>query len=355
MGDIRTGLRYRTFTIRRKLRRSLDTINGFAPRGWLDAGLQFFLFFAAYNGYQVVRGITDGNDAVAFANAERVIDLEKGIGTFFEPGFQDTLLSQTWLIDFAPAYMNSHFVVTTTFLVWLYFFRNEHFYFVRNMFMVAMVVALACYAAFPTAPPRLIPEAGFTDTIAVFTGLPQDSETVAGQQVRGGAKHAHRLRADDRGARDDVDVEPPRPGLVVGLPAARLLRDRRHRQPLLVRCRRRRRGRLHRRRRRGAPARLAFARATGPGARARRRPPPSLAGCRPGRRSRFARGWLDIGGTGESRSAQAWRSYARNRLIESRLTPNTISMAGLAGNLAAAVLITQEFFFLGGIAFIGGR
>ena len=44
--------------------------------------------------------------------------------------------------------------------------------------MVAMVVALACYAAFPTAPPRLIPEAGFTDTIAVFTGLPQDSETV---------------------------------------------------------------------------------------------------------------------------------------------------------------------------------
>ena len=49
----------------------------------------------------MVRGITDGNDAVAFANAERVIDLEKGIGTFFEPGFQDTPLSQTWLIDFA--------------------------------------------------------------------------------------------------------------------------------------------------------------------------------------------------------------------------------------------------------------
>ena len=62
----------------------------------------------------------------------------------------------------------------------------------------------------------------------------------------------------------------------------------------------------------------------------------------------------DIGGTGESRSAQAWRSYARNRLIESRLTPNAISMAGLAGNLAAAVLITQELFFLGGIAFIAG-
>jgi CDP-diacylglycerol---glycerol-3-phosphate 3-phosphatidyltransferase len=59
-------------------------------------------------------------------------------------------------------------------------------------------------------------------------------------------------------------------------------------------------------------------------------------------------------GTGESRSAQAWRSYARNRLIESRLTPNAISMTGLVGNLAAAVLITQELFFLGGLAFIAG-
>ena len=60
------------------------------------------------------------------------------------------------------------------------------------------------------------------------------------------------------------------------------------------------------------------------------------------------------GSTGDSRSAAAWRSYARNRLIESRLTPNAISMTGLVGNLAAAVLITQELIFLGGLAFIAG-
>jgi hypothetical protein len=154
-------------------------VRDFAPRGWRDAGLQFVLFLIVYNGYQLVRGIADGRADVAFANAHRVVDLEKGIGTFFEPGFQDALIAHTWLIDFANfMYMNSHFVVTTTFLTWLYFFRNDHFYFVRNMFIVAMVLALGLYAAFPTAPPRLLPEAGFTDTIAVFTGLPQDSETV---------------------------------------------------------------------------------------------------------------------------------------------------------------------------------
>jgi CDP-diacylglycerol---glycerol-3-phosphate 3-phosphatidyltransferase len=48
------------------------------------------------------------------------------------------------------------------------------------------------------------------------------------------------------------------------------------------------------------------------------------------------------------------RALARNRLIESRLTPNAISMTGLLGNVIAAVLVTQRLFFLAGIAFILG-
>src|SRR5215217_3350443 len=56
----------------------------------------------------------------------------------------------------------------------------------------------------------------------------------------------------------------------------------------------------------------------------------------------------------QARSAQEFRAYARDRLIESRLTPNAISMVGLAGNLIAAVLVTQRLFFLAGLAFILG-
>jgi CDP-diacylglycerol--glycerol-3-phosphate 3-phosphatidyltransferase len=54
------------------------------------------------------------------------------------------------------------------------------------------------------------------------------------------------------------------------------------------------------------------------------------------------------------RNGQELRSYARNRLIESRLTPNAISLMGLFGNLVAAFLVTQRLFFLAGIAFILG-
>jgi CDP-diacylglycerol--glycerol-3-phosphate 3-phosphatidyltransferase len=48
------------------------------------------------------------------------------------------------------------------------------------------------------------------------------------------------------------------------------------------------------------------------------------------------------------------RLMARERLIESRLTPNAISLTGFAGNLVAAALVLDERFVLAGIAFILG-
>jgi CDP-diacylglycerol--glycerol-3-phosphate 3-phosphatidyltransferase len=44
----------------------------------------------------------------------------------------------------------------------------------------------------------------------------------------------------------------------------------------------------------------------------------------------------------------------RERLIESRLTPNAISLTGFLLNLVAAVLIVERLFFLAGVAFIVG-
>jgi len=48
------------------------------------------------------------------------------------------------------------------------------------------------------------------------------------------------------------------------------------------------------------------------------------------------------------------RDLARDRLIESRLTPNAISLTGLALNLLAAGLVVGRYFFLAGIAFVVG-
>lgn len=136
------------------------------PQGWGDAARQVGLFVLADLCYETVRGLAEGNANAAFANGRTVIDAERSMGLFFEADLQQSLLGVQWVIDLANfAYMNSHFVVTTVFMVWLYLYRNEHFYFVRNMFMIAMGLALIGYALMPTAPPRFFEELGFVDTL----------------------------------------------------------------------------------------------------------------------------------------------------------------------------------------------
>ena len=158
--------------------RSLVTkIGNWLPQGYGDAARQLSLFVVAELCYEAVRGIADGQRVTAIANGEHVISFEKSIHTFFEPSLQAAFINHRWIIDFANfMYMNSHFVVTTAFLVWLYVFRNQNFYFVRNMFMVAMGLAVVGYALLPTAPPRMFDE--FTDTITQYAQVNHDSAMV---------------------------------------------------------------------------------------------------------------------------------------------------------------------------------
>ncbi len=57
---------------------------------------------------------------------------------------------------------------------------------------------------------------------------------------------------------------------------------------------------------------------------------------------------------GRATSAREYQDLVRNRLIESRLTPNAISLTGFLLCVVAAALIWDERFVLGGIAFIVG-
>jgi CDP-diacylglycerol---glycerol-3-phosphate 3-phosphatidyltransferase len=53
-------------------------------------------------------------------------------------------------------------------------------------------------------------------------------------------------------------------------------------------------------------------------------------------------------------AASERRELVRNRLIESRLTPNTISLTGFVLCVGAAVLVAERLFFLAGLTFIIG-
>jgi hypothetical protein len=141
--------------------------------------LQIGLFCGAYFVYRIVRGLTEGQAAAAFENAQEVVALEKSLGLFFEPAMHAWVASNSLLIDIASwTYVNSHFTITVFTLAFMYLFRNDSFYFVRNMFMVAMGISLILYAAYPTAPPRFLPELGFVDPLSEVTGISTQSGSV---------------------------------------------------------------------------------------------------------------------------------------------------------------------------------
>src|SRR5215216_5330088 len=144
----------------------------FLPQGWRDLLRQLLLFCGAYWLYRLVRGLTDGRVAEAFDHARDLIQIEQGLGLFIEPAVHAWARGSSWIIDGTSwMYVNSHFTITTVTLAFIYLRRNPSFYFIRNMFMVAMGIALVLYAAYPTAPPRFMPEYGFSDSVAQFTGL----------------------------------------------------------------------------------------------------------------------------------------------------------------------------------------
>jgi membrane-associated phospholipid phosphatase len=174
------------------MRRALGFIDArVLPRGWKDLAHQIVVFVGAYVLYQLVNGlIATGNPYKPFGDATKVIDLERALHVFVEPGIQAWAVNKHWLMDAADlAYLYSHYVITVGVLAFIYFRRNNSFYFVRNMFMIAMMIALVGYWLYPTAPPRLFPEWGFTDTISQFMGyqgsLHFDNHSPAGALVNG--------------------------------------------------------------------------------------------------------------------------------------------------------------------------
>jgi hypothetical protein len=142
------------------------------PHGWLDALRQVSLFSLAYLAYRLVRGLVEGDANEAFTHARDLISLERGMHLFVEPSIQ-TWASGSHLVMVIASwiYVNAQTSVTVGALLYLYLRQNKSFYFVRNMFLIAMGIALVGYTVFPTAPPRFMPEWGFIDSVSDFTGV----------------------------------------------------------------------------------------------------------------------------------------------------------------------------------------
>ncbi|MGB8343233.1 MAG: phosphatase PAP2 family protein [Ktedonobacteraceae bacterium] len=119
--------------------------------------------------YWLIRGAIPERTADAFARADQIIHLEQRLGFFWESGWQEHILGNRTLIDIANGiYLYGHLPILILAGIWIYMQSRERYRIYRNALLISAGLGLLFYGLFPVAPPRLMPEHGFVDTIAMF-------------------------------------------------------------------------------------------------------------------------------------------------------------------------------------------
>jgi membrane-associated phospholipid phosphatase len=129
--------------------------------------------------YSVIRNLF-GSAAVepeeAFANAERIIEVQRALGLYFEETVQGWFLGWEWFLKGWNIFYGSfHFVVTAGALIWMYHRQPRRYPLWRTTLAGATALALIGFATIPLMPPRLMPTVDpsyeYVDTLAEIGGL----------------------------------------------------------------------------------------------------------------------------------------------------------------------------------------
>lgn len=133
---------------------------------WKTMAREVVVVLTAYVTYFAVRGLIEGDEAEAIANAGRVIDLERSLGIFREEGLQDALVTGDAIaraLNFV--YIWGHWPLLALAATWLMIVRFETYRLYRNAMIISGIIGVVVIAMFPVAPPRLTPDVDIVDTV----------------------------------------------------------------------------------------------------------------------------------------------------------------------------------------------
>ncbi len=132
---------------------------------------ELLLLIAGYLAYIGVKHLfTQNLESVAFENAHTIINLEAALGGFWEQEIQEWLLKNhsAVVVFFNWVYTLGFFPVLIPAALVLFVKRYPTYVYYRNVFLISYGMTWLVYLGFPTAPPRLMPEYGFVDTIELL-------------------------------------------------------------------------------------------------------------------------------------------------------------------------------------------
>ena len=142
-------------------------IGAWLPRGWGDLARQLAIFALFDLLYETTRTLAVGDRAVALRHARDIVSAERSLGIFHELDVQHFAATSPHFVQAVAnwTYFNCQFSISFGFLFWVYLRRNHAFPLVRNVFIAANAIGLACYTLYPAAPPRMLGSLGFVDTL----------------------------------------------------------------------------------------------------------------------------------------------------------------------------------------------
>ncbi|KDN85920.1 phosphatase PAP2 family protein [Kitasatospora cheerisanensis] len=118
--------------------------------------------------YSLVRNAVPEQAAIAQKHSSWVWDLEHTLGIAVERSINHGVNSVTWLIvGMNYYYATLHFIITIGVLVWLYRSHPGRYAATRTVLFITTGIALVGFYFFPLAPPRLMTDGGFIDTVKV--------------------------------------------------------------------------------------------------------------------------------------------------------------------------------------------
>ncbi|MFB4296579.1 phosphatase PAP2 family protein [Actinomadura sp. NTSP31] len=109
-----------------------------------------------------------GSRAVSDAHGRSLLALERWAHLDVGHQLNGVLIRHGWLGALAAwEYATTYVLATFGFLGYLWWRRNPAYPWARNMLVWITLIAICCFAAWPSTPPRLLPGEGYTDIIAL--------------------------------------------------------------------------------------------------------------------------------------------------------------------------------------------
>ena len=136
------------------------------------AVLGFLLYF-------LVRGAVVSRESDALGNALGIIAFESSLGIFVEPELQRWVLTSEWLwrpLNFVYFWCDFPLIVAVGLV--LFWRKRTEYMLLRDSLLVSGGLALLVYYAYPVAPPRFLPQYGFVDTLALFSNLSYQAQSM---------------------------------------------------------------------------------------------------------------------------------------------------------------------------------